>query len=145
MPVLVVRHADAGDRSRWPGPDEFRPLTRGGFEQSQALVATLAEFPIRRVLSSPYLRCLQTVTPLAEARGLPVEPTPALAEGSSHAARELLASGGDLVLCTHGDVLSELLQGLDPRDIPMEKGGTWVMTVQEEAVTSARYLPPPPS
>ena len=33
----------------------------------------MADFPITRILSSPYDRCVQTVEPLAEQRGLPVE------------------------------------------------------------------------
>jgi broad specificity phosphatase PhoE len=147
MAVLVVRHAKAGDRERWSGPDEDRPLTEAGMAQADALVGVLAEFRVERILSSPYLRCTQTVAPLASALGLPVEPTDHLAEGAGAAARRLVASltgPADTVLCTHGDVLYDLLADLDlPWDAPMKKGSTWVLHSADGQITSARYLPPP--
>jgi broad specificity phosphatase PhoE len=147
MAVLVVRHAKAGDRERWSGPDEDRPLTDAGMIQADALVGVLAEFRVERILSSPYLRCTQTVVPLASALGLPVEPTDDLAEGAGGAGRRLVASltgPADTVLCTHGDVLYDLLSGLDlPWNSPMKKASTWVLEVESGRVTTARYLPPP--
>ena len=147
MAVLVVRHAKAGDRDRWSGPDEDRPLTPAGMAQADALVGALSEFRVERILSSPYLRCTQTVAPLASALELPVEPTDDLAEGAGAAARRLVASltaAADTVLCTHGDVLDDLLAGADlPWDAPMKKGCTWVLEVADGRVSTARYLPPP--
>lgn len=143
MAVLLVRHADAGDRDRWTAPDEQRPLSTDGDDQSEALVATLAGLGVARVLSSPYVRCVQTVAPLAAARGLDVEPLDALAEGSGEAALELvrhhLAGDGHLVLCTHGDVVEHVLDGLEvQRAEETPKGATWVLDAG-----GARYLPPP--
>jgi broad specificity phosphatase PhoE len=158
MAVLVVRHAKAGDRDRWEGDDALRPLTAEGTAQAEGLAATLAPFAIGRVLSSPYLRCTQTVAPLAAARGLDVEEIEDLAEGAGPAARRLLASlpggadvtPGDTVLCTHGDVLFEILDGLTeeggpalPWDAPMKKSSTWVLETEGGRVLAARYLPPP--
>ena len=77
----LVRHGEAGDRHAWHDPDELRPLTEEGWRQAKALVDLLADAEIDRLLSSPYVRCVQTLEPLAEARGLPVETTPVLAEG----------------------------------------------------------------
>lgn len=71
--MLVIRHARAGHRSEWTGDDRRRPLDEHGRTQAQALVVGMADFPITRILSSPYDRCVQTVEPLAEQRGLPVE------------------------------------------------------------------------
>jgi broad specificity phosphatase PhoE len=34
----------------------------------------LGDYRITRILSSPAVRCLQTVEPLAQRRGLPIEP-----------------------------------------------------------------------
>ena len=144
MAVLVVRHAKAGDRDRWDGRDEARPLTPDGLAQAEALVEQLADVKVDRILSSPYLRCTQTVAPLAVARGLTVEVTEDLAEGAGPMARGLVAAGGDVVLCTHGDVMWEILAGLDLADgAPMKKGSTWVLDVQGGRVVDARYLPPP--
>lgn len=143
MAVLLVRHAKAGDRDAWDGPDDLRPLTEKGDAQAQALVDTLAGFDVVRVLSSPYLRCSQTVAPLAAARGLAVEPTDDLAEGAGPAGaaltRSLVAEPGYAVLCTHGDVMEEVLDGLGVRRADYaRKGETWVL---EQA--GARSIPAP--
>ena len=60
-------------RSEWEGDDRLRPLDERGRRQAEALVDALAAFPITRIFSSPYDRCVQTVEPLAAQRGLPVE------------------------------------------------------------------------
>lgn len=142
MGVLLVRHAEAGDRDRWEGPDEERPVSAEGRRQAEALVEALAGFAVGRVLSSPYLRCTQTVEPLAGARGLPVEPSDDLAEGAGRVALRRVRSlldGSATVLCTHGDVVEEVLDGLGVRrSAETEKGATWVLGPGE-----ARCLPPP--
>ena len=132
MAVLLVRHAKAGDRERWEAPDHLRPVTTKGQGQAEGLVAALAGFEIARILSSPYLRCTQTVDPLAAARGLPVKPSDDLAEGAGSAAihlvRKLLSEQGDTVLCTHGDVVEEVLDDLRvERPSWTKKGATWVL------------------
>ena len=66
MALYLVRHAKAGQRDRWDGPDHLRPLTRAGRAQAQALAAWLANEPISRLLSSPYVRCIQTLEPLSQ-------------------------------------------------------------------------------
>ena len=142
MGVLLVRHAEAGDRDRWEGPDEERPVSAEGRRQAEALVEALAGFAVERVLSSPYLRCTQTVEPLAAARGLPVEPSDDLAEGAGRVALRRVRSlldGPATVLCTHGDVVEDVLDGLGVRrSEETEKGATWVLEPGE-----ARGLPPP--
>jgi 8-oxo-dGTP diphosphatase len=143
MAVLLVRHAEAGDRDTWDGPDELRPLTAEGHDQAQGLVAALAAFDVTRVLSSPYVRCSQTVAPLAAARGLAVEPCEDLAEGEGRAglalARSLLGAPGHTVLCTHGDVVEEALDGLGVgREDYTRKGATWAL---DEA--GSQQLAPP--
>jgi phosphohistidine phosphatase SixA len=62
--LLVVRHAEAGDRSTWEGPDALRPLSPSGHLQAEGLVVRLEDYPIERILCSPTLRCRQTVQPL---------------------------------------------------------------------------------
>lgn len=146
MAVLLVRHGDAGDRDDWDGPDHLRPLTRRGISQAEALVAALAGFPVERVLSSPFLRCTQTVEPLSRDRGTGVEPSDALAEGNGRAALELVQglAGAPVVLCTHGDVIGELLETMPvPRRPRMQKGSVWILEAEAGAYAGARYLPPP--
>lgn len=148
--LLVVRHAHAGDRQAWEGPDERRPLSGKGRRQAAGLVELLADFAIDRVLSSHYVRCLETVVPLAGDRRRSIEVHPALAEGSSVAdagalVAETAVVGTTVVLCTHGDVVWNLLVTLahHPGDLPMAKGSTWVVEAQGGRLAPVRYLPPP--
>ena len=76
--LLLVRCADAGDKHRWQGPDSLRPLSPAGQAEAAGLVIGLDDYPIWRILTSPTLRCHQTVQPLARDRRLRIEPESAL-------------------------------------------------------------------
>ena len=106
MSVVLLRHASAGDRHTWEGDDRMRPLDKRGRKQAEALHDRLLDAGVTRVVSSPYVRCVQTVEPL----GLDIELDERLAEG---APREetlaLLAELDDAVACTHGDVIENVL------------------------------------
>ena len=149
--VFLVRHAHAAERGDWDGDDVDRPLTGRGLRQADALVEVLAGEKVTRVLSSPAVRCRQTVEPLAAARGLRVEDTPGLLEGAPFAEAVALGehAGAGAVLCTHGDVIADLVLDLQRRRVPLEggprwsKGSTWVLALKDGAVVRARYLPPP--
>jgi len=111
--VLVIRHASAGDSAGWKGDDRLRPLDAKGFAQAAALVELLDGYEISRLLSSPALRCVQTVDPLAHARGLEVEVHDELAEerqGTDGAALAESLQGEDFALSVHGG-LSEAAFG----------------------------------
>ena len=151
MTLLVVRHARAGSRRRWDGPDEERPLSGRGRKQAAALVMQLLPFEPKRILTSPYVRCIQSVEPLASKLGLTVEPHDALTEGAPVA--DVVSLAGDLagrttVLCTHGDVIGALLDAL-ARDDGLElsehyhfpKGSTWVLSDRDGRYLKARFLP----
>ena len=72
------------------------------------LAERFAEEPFVQFLSSPFVRCVQTLEPLAEARGLTIEPLDQLAEGKPWEYLEKLilqAEGeGPTAVCVHGDV-----------------------------------------
>lgn len=152
MSLHLVRHAKAGSRQRWSGDDTDRPLTAKGWEQARGLAKTLADVPLGRVLSSPYARCAQTVTPLAEAHGRQVELTDALREGAPF--EGVLALLHDLpdasVLCSHGDVVPDVVEALVRRGTTIEgepdwrKGARWELVRAETGlITAARAFPPP--
>ena len=112
MIVYLVRHARAGHRETWEGEDDsLRPLDERGRRQAERLVAQLAEREFGRILSSPYARCVQSVEPLAAARGLAVEAVDALAEGAGEAAALELFRAVDApaVACVHGDLVEALV------------------------------------
>ncbi|HUF83952.1 MAG TPA: phosphoglycerate mutase family protein, partial [Acidimicrobiia bacterium] len=110
MTIYLVRHGTAGDRSRWEGPDDLRPLSKAGRKQAEKLVEQLADASIDHIVSSPYVRCRQSVEPVAEQRRLPVDLADELAEGAPLA--DALVWIGKVghehaVLCTHGDVVGD--------------------------------------
>jgi phosphohistidine phosphatase SixA len=167
----LVRHAEAGDRHAWTQPDELRPLTEEGRRQARGLVklfralserserspeglAGAAGATFDRMLSSPAVRCVQTLEPLAAARGLTVETTPLLAEGAGPAGALGFLRDGAVVVCTHGDVVEETLDALEAAGVALEgrpagegaetpKGATWVFEVDGGRMVSGRLLPPP--
>ena len=149
--LLVVRHADAGDKRTWDGPDRLRPLSPSGRLQAEGLVVRLEDYPIERILCSPTLRCHQTVEPLARDRLLRIETVPAL--GVDTTSDQLLDLFWDLevhnsVLCTHGEgidlLLTRLLAGAlvaeDPLDWP--KGSTWLLERIDRRQVRGRFLGP---
>jgi 8-oxo-dGTP diphosphatase len=147
-PVYLVRHAKAGDRDAWPEDDLLRPLSRKGRAQAEGLVRLLHDAPIDHVVSSPAVRCVQTVRPLAIARSIPVEEHPSLAEGTPTAdALGLVRSrGGAVVMCSHGDVIPAVVlalaeHGVELHDPPVwKKGYTWVLERDGGLFTAARSL-----
>jgi phosphohistidine phosphatase SixA len=134
---LLVRHADAGLRSQWRGSDEWRGLTDAGHGQARAIVRMVEELPVERILSSPSLRCRQTVVPLALARDLDVEPSWQL--GACAPVEALVALLADpttssAVVCTHREALQALFEhlactyGIVAEAVdPMEKGAVWIL------------------
>jgi 8-oxo-dGTP diphosphatase len=152
--VFLVRHGQALSRHEWGQPDDIRPLSKRGDRQARELVTLLADAPIARVLSSPATRCRLTVEPLAEDRGLDVELADELLEGAAidrslRLLRKVTAEPGDVVLCSHGDVIPEVLRhlgadGLKLRsELKWAKGSTWKLTWDGRRFTDAHYLPPP--
>jgi 8-oxo-(d)GTP phosphatase len=105
---FLVRHASAGDHHAWADDDRMRPLDEKGRRQAADVAAALRAGDVRRIVSSPSLRCVQTVEPLAAGLGLEVELDERLSEGAGQAASGLLDEDG-VVLCTHGDVARDLL------------------------------------
>jgi 8-oxo-(d)GTP phosphatase len=161
VPLILVRHASAGHKADWPGDDQSRPLDARGAADAQALAGLLACFaPTARVISSPTLRCVDTVRPFAETFGGTVE-----AEGclSPHGRTRALSSRTDragalrrllsalvagrrpAVLCLHRenmpDVLAEACLALGaasamPAEPSLPKSGFWVAHASIGALAS---------
>jgi phosphohistidine phosphatase SixA len=158
MLVLLVRHGHAGTKRHRRRDDGRRPLNRQGFAEAAALSRLLAPYAPARIVSSPLLRCTQTVTPLATVFGLPVEESADLLPAAGAAARLLAlaisvhgAASGTVVVCTHGEVIHDLQLHLGEdgpssfdADSPREKGSVWVLEREGGRFLGATYLPPPP-
>jgi phosphohistidine phosphatase SixA len=152
VPVYLVRHAKAGSRSSWSGPDEARPLNKAGIAQARAVTKWLSKRPVPRVLSSPFVRCVQTVESLAAVLDVKVEQVEALSEGTSfEAALDLLDEVPEhTVLCSHGDVILAAVDALVRRGLAVKgqpvwrKGATWVLNRDKDGRwTSGRVVLPP--
>jgi 8-oxo-dGTP diphosphatase len=150
MPLLVVRHADAGHRSQYQGDDRERPLSAQGRAQAAALVDLLSGYRPEDVLSSPFVRCVETVQPLADALALRVGTTDELAEGHEAEALRLMnrQSGKTVVLCTHGDVALAILEALGGRGDPagerrLQKGEVWVIEPQDSTLAITDHIGQP--
>lgn len=72
--IYLVRHCQA------TGQESDAPLTPSGKKQAEQLAEFFRDRPIDRILSSPFLRAVDTVTPLAEQRGLSIEQDERLVE-----------------------------------------------------------------
>jgi 8-oxo-dGTP diphosphatase len=123
--LLLVRHAWAGHADRWDGDDALRPLDERGRRQAQALVLLLEPYAVERIVSSPATRCVDTVVPLAEARGLGVESRDELGVARMDAdgpalVRSLVGAG--VVVCGHGGLESAL-----GYDVPWKKAAVLVL------------------
>src|SRR4249919_144735 len=82
MTIYLVRHAKAGSRRDWPADDDLRPLSPAGQRQAVRIGEALADVGATRIVSSPFVRCRQTLDPLAQRLRLPLELSDALAEGA---------------------------------------------------------------
>ena len=154
MPILLVRHGHAGSKAAWVGDDARRPLSEHGRDEAVALVGLLGAYAPVRILSSPLLRCLQTVEPLAIELGVAVEESALLVPDAGAAAlgfvRSLHDQEGAVVVCTHGEVIQEVQVAFRDDGVPgvgrqrgRAKASTWVLELTDGKVTAARYLRPP--
>ena len=141
--MLLLRHARAGKRRSAPSLDRARPLNRAGRADARALLEALAGYTLERVVTSPHARCVETVEPLAEARGLGIDCREALAPDASKRDTLSLLRGlpADTLLCTHREVIERLFDG----EMTCEKGGAWLLERKGRRWVPVAYLPPPTS
>lgn len=140
MGVLILRHASAGSRKAWAGDDIARPLDAKGLRQARELAESLRHYPIERIVSSPFERCIATVRPLAVRLGLEIETRSELAEAAGAAApRALLRELGPTpaLLCTHGDVIEALVGP----ERSCAKGAAWLLENDGNGYAPAVYVP----
>ncbi len=149
--VILVRHARAGAREAWRGPDDERPLDPYGLVQTETLAATLPAFWLRSerpvVFSAPVRRCVDTVAWAGD-----VTTDERLREDDPAAAvacvREL-ASAGVAVACSQGGVIPAVVEslrredGLAPAGVRAAKGSAWVLSFADGRLVAADYVETP--
>jgi 8-oxo-dGTP diphosphatase len=149
--TYLIRHAKAGSRRDWPGDDDLRPLSPAGHHQAECVAEMLADVGLQQAISSPYVRCRQSLDPLAQRLRLPLELSDALAEGAplSDTLRLLeKVAGVTAALCTHGDIVGNVIEHLRKTGVPLdddrlEKGSIWVLETRDSEIVSGHYIPPP--
>jgi 8-oxo-(d)GTP phosphatase len=139
--VILVRHASAGNREKWGGDDALRPLDKQGRKQAKAIAKRLKKLGATRLVSSPYVRCVQTFEPAAERLGVPLEERAELAETASPG--EVLSlledlAGSTPALSTHGNIGWDLVGAGEP----FKKASIWILEVEDDRIRAEAYLPP---
>ncbi len=154
--VLLVRHAHAGSRSDWDGPDELRPLDDRGSDQAGRLADVLPLFGPTRVLAAERVRCRETVVPLAERLGVEVGTVPQLGEeefqADPRAGMEVILQlldraepRGVTVVCSQGGAIPSVLMALDVQwsgtrvEPPAAKGSVWALGGRPGALSADYY------
>ncbi|WP_433208383.1 NUDIX domain-containing protein [Nocardia sp. CA-107356] len=152
--LLLVRHAKAGSRGRFDGPDEQRPLELAGQAQAQALAPNLLAFGASEIYSADPVRCVQTVTPLADKLGTAIAIEPLFSETGYAAAPDkarqravsLVSDRAVRVLCSQGKVIPDLLawwadrDGITIQSARNRKGSVWVLSFASGRLVAADHL-----
>jgi len=149
--VHLIRHADSAQRHSWNDFDHDRPLTETGRAQATAL-ADLDVVLTTDVRSSPAVRCVGTVAPLADRNGVRVLEDTRLSEGADP--REVVdwlssVADDELVLCSHGDMIPDVLALLTTRGMTLDgpnacqKASVWTCVFEGDQPQHAGYRPPP--
>src|SRR5690348_8252775 len=151
--MYLVRHVNAGKRTLWHDDDRFRPASKTGQRQARGLPEVLSDARFERIVSSPYVRCIESVAPLASARMIAIEVHEAMAEGASlDEALALFQKYTDVgaVFCSHGDVIPMLLEAFARRGVDLgpdpqcPKGCVWAIETNRAGEPKhAKYFPPP--
>jgi len=152
--LLLVRGAAMMNRDEWDPEAGSRPLAPAGEHAARSLDSLGAMFDIERILAAPSPRCIETVAELARRESLDVERSEHLAGGSLAGTLDLVAKarGTGTVLCTHEDVMADVLAHLIHHDrtvltkrFRVRKGSAWVLTGDRTRYRSAYYLPLSPT
>jgi 8-oxo-(d)GTP phosphatase len=154
--LLLVRHAKAGSRRDWDGPDEERPLEAQGRRQAAQLAVVLPLFGPLELLTAEPVRCRQTLEPLAERTGLELRTLPEVGEeryaadpraGLAAVERLLGPAGGPgvRVVCSQGGAIPSMLASLGVRfegtrlHPPAAKGSVWALGGRPGALLADYY------
>lgn len=111
--AIVLRHAISTKREDFHGEDDLqRPLAPAGFSQLPQIATLLAAYGVTALISSPALRCKQTLECFADQEGLVIAENPLLLEENEDFTQAewdaLLSHHSSIALCTHRPVIDEL-------------------------------------
>lgn len=141
VPLVVVRHAHAGDSAAWvrAGRDDvLRPLSDLGSSQVPVITATALAYGVTQVMTSHAQRCTMTVADLTATLGSLVET--ALYDGSDIGSAQFMSAlfavvdqGRPAVVCTHGEQV-DWLTSTSGATKKFRKGGVCIAWVNSETM-----------
>jgi 8-oxo-(d)GTP phosphatase len=119
-PLIIIRHAHATPRADYVGEDGKRPLLPEGKKQAKELVRLLSAYGPKRVFTSPWRRCKDTITPYAKAHRYKIIDRGELSEmgnakgpaRTAKVAKKLFSDARSSILCTHRPTLPTITEVL---------------------------------
>ncbi|PDP86179.1 DNA mismatch repair protein MutT [Glycomyces fuscus] len=153
FPVILLRHLSAGEKRAWSDDDLLRPLDGTGRADALALPRVLSAYGRPRVVTSAAARCTESVLPYTVGYDVPTRteraftvhtpPGGSFPGGSPYGAEEareafarILAEGRPTVVCTHGELVPQLMAEALTRlgapvsqQLGLRKGSFWVVHV----------------
>ena len=152
--LIILRHTKALERGDWDEEDSERTLNEVGFDQAQLLIKHLEPFALDEIYTSDYVRCVQTVTPLAHSRGIAITQVPSLNERTFEEdplrsvafANALKQDEKNILICSHNPVIPTMLRGilntkLKNKDlIKLEPGDAWIVHRVRGEIVGLDYL-----
>lgn len=132
-PVIIQRHAQALPRADWKQgrnvDDGKRPLLPQGMRQANSLVPLLKAFGVKKIYSSPWVRCVDTVKPFAKKQKLPIIERHQMSElgnkkgpkRTENVVHDIVKTGMASVLCTHRPALPTILSALATYGTPNQE------------------------
>jgi len=123
--LVVLRHAKAQARDEFTGDDVDRPLTRAGVDDASGRIAALlGAYGVRRVVTSPAIRCAKTVEPYAHGISTFLEIDDRLGEDTrprqvDRSVQSVVDRKKPVVLCSHRPTMPWVFDalGIDPVDL----------------------------
>lgn len=121
--LIVLRHAKATPRTDWNGAEAKRPLLPEGKTQAKRLVSILNAYSPKRLVTSPWSRCDQTIEPFAKTYKRKIIYRSQLTELSTvlsprkttHAVEAVFDSTKSALICSHRPALPVITKTLATR------------------------------
>lgn len=118
--LIVLRHAKATPRSDWSKGESSRPLTPEGLVQADRLSIQLASYGPKRLITSPWKRCHDTVLPYARKTKRQLIERTQLSEYSAEKnpkkakrlIEDIFEGTESTLICTHRPALPKVLDAI---------------------------------
>lgn len=137
--LIILRHAKATAREDWTGEEAKRPLLPEGKTQAKRLVPLLAAYSPKRLVTSPWKRCHDTIEPYGKfSKKIVVERRHLTELGNKRRPKQTLSIVMDLLgdsrsalICSHRPALPSILD-------PLAKKADRLMRAEIEAAAALK-------